>query len=52
MTLAAKSAPDYIAASVVGVVGDVLNGVSIVVALAIVNQIYRMQMAHRAGSVF
>jgi len=52
LSLWAKTLPDFILASGVSAVGDVVDVVSTIIALILVTQIFRMQMARRAAEAF
>jgi len=52
LSLRASSVPDLILAGMVGAANDVLDIVSTAIALVLVTQIFRMQMARRAADAF
>jgi hypothetical protein len=52
LTLRAKTVPELITAGSVSLVSDVVDVVSTVIALALVTQIFRMQMERRAAAAF
>jgi len=52
LSLSAKTVPDFILASSITAASDVVDVVSSVVALVLVTQIFRMQMARRAADAF
>src|SRR5262249_4753806 len=52
LSLRASSVPDLILAGMVGAANDILDIVSTAIALVLVTQIFRMQMARRAADAF